>query len=363
MNRSILLLLLGLLCSAAQGQVVTLLQNGSSTFFYNVHDLNTVINAAHDGDTIVLPGGPITPNGNMTLTKRLVWVGAGYRPDTTQVTTPTVFTAHPLNQIFVQEGASGSRFHGIRFDRLLQIGADTPQQVTDIGLTRCEFTSGLRLAAALGYSATNVQIRQCVIRQGIHVPQGMGAGALNAPQGLLVENSIIAGSIDLGGALTTGTVTNSILLTADLSSPAQNNGLAYTNCIFANTANNVAVNNPSYFEHCLFAHPSGALPSWGASAIQLVGNTSSTLNATNVFINVPEWSSFAYVYDYRLTPITSPALNMGATDSGIYGGSWNASWKPGGIPFNPHWISLSPSLNPTEGGVINVNLSGAAQQY
>lgn len=362
MKHTSLFLFFSLLLSLGHAQVITLLHNGTSTFFYETNDIAAVLNAAAIGDTIVLPGGPITPSGNLTITKRLVWVGAGYRPDTNMVTTPTVFTSHPTSQIFVRQGASGSRFHGIRFERAFQVGGGSPEKVTDIGITRCEFTSALFLAAALGNSASNVQFRQSVMRQGVWVPQGMGIGALNAPQGLLIENCIIVGSIDLGGALATGNVKNSILLSPDLSSPIKNNGLAYVNCIFANSSSGLAINNPSYFQDCLFAQPGEGTLNWGPNAINSGGCEASILTHTNVFINVPHWSTFAYNHDYHLTPTTSPALNMGGVDSGVYGGPVGAAWKEGGIPFNPHWISLSSSLGATTGGVINVNFSGAAQQ-
>ncbi|MCC6541825.1 MAG: hypothetical protein IT225_06360 [Flavobacteriales bacterium] len=360
MKQAFLIVLTSLFaCAGAHSQVIALQSNGNSTFFYDVNNLSAIISAALDGDTIILPGGPITPSGSLTLTKRLVWVGAGYRPDTNVVTTPTVITAHPNNQIFIQQGASGSRFHGIRFERVVQVGGGAPSQVTDIGITRCEFASTLRLSAALGNSSANVQVRQCVLRQGIGIPQGMGAGALNAPQGFLAENCIIVGSIDFGASMTTGAVTNCILLSPDLASQTRNNGLTYSNCVFSNTANNLSINNPSYFEQCLFAQPGGALPNWGPTAFNLSGNLSSNLNSTNVFRNVPVWTGFDYNYDYRLTPTTSPALNMGGVDSGIYGGP--STWKEGAIPFNPHWISLNP-LGNTTGGVISVNFSAAAQQ-
>ncbi len=341
-------------------QVITLLKQGQPTqFFYDANNITAVITAAAHGDTIVLPGGPITPSGSLSINKRLVWVGAGYRPDTTIVTTPTVFTDHPLNQIFIQQNASGSRFHGIRFERLLQIGEGTPNQVSDIGITRCEFHKGLRLSAGQGYSSSNVQVRQCVLRQGIHVPSGINS-PINAPQGFLAENCIIVGSIDFGSHMTTGNVTNCILLSSDLSSLFLNNGLSYTNCVFASIGNSMPINNPSYFQHCLIAQSGGTNVSWGATAQNVVGNISSVLNPTNVFRNVPVWNAFDYNYDYRLAP-ASPAANMGGTQSGVYGGPPGAAWKQGGIPFNPHWISLSPSLGISTGGVVNVDLSGAAQ--
>ncbi|WKZ65444.1 MAG: hypothetical protein QY325_11805 [Flavobacteriales bacterium] len=364
--RTALALLLFSLVAGLKAQVITLLHNGNSSFFYNPHDLAGVMAAAQPGDTIILPGGDIDPPSSLTFNKPLVWVGAGYRPDTTTVTTPTVIAWHPNNQLSMSQQASGSRFHGIRFERVIRVGltgVNNPA-VDNVSFTRCEFTTGLSLAGGGAFAATNCQLRQCVLRGGVNVPFGNIAplsNALNAPTGFLAENCIITGSVSFGNSPTTGQVANCILLGPDFTSATLNNGLSYTNCIFAATANYPAVNNPSSFQRCLFAQTGGAQPNWGANAINLGGNAASGLTATNVFRNVPVWNQFSYNYDYRLA-VGSPAANMGGTDSGVYGGPTGAVWKEGGIPFNPHWISLSPSLGSTNGGVINVNLSGAAQQ-
>lgn len=348
--------------ATAQTQVITLLQNGISSFFYGADQLNVALNTAANGDTLILPGGPFSPSGTLSVTKRLVWVGAGYRPDTNMVTTPTVFTSHPLNQIHISQGASGSSFHGIRFDRLVQVAASGSSVVTDVGFTRCQFKTGLRLAGALGNSSTNIQLRQCVFEQGMHIPQGQGISANNAPQQLLLENCIVVGSINFGSTMTTGNVTNCIFLSTDLSSTTRNNGLAYTNCIFAALGGGQTINNPSYFSDCLFADPSGSGPVWGSSSFNIAGNNNSILTANNVFRSVPTWNQHNMNYDYRLAPAPNPALNMGAYDSGVYDGPTGTAWKQGGIPFNPHWVSLSPSLGNTNGGTINVNFTGAAQE-
>ncbi len=365
MRNTVTLLLLSLV-TGLQAQVITLLHNGSSSFFYDVNDLATVMNAAQAGDTIVLPGGEIDPNGSLTFNKPLVWVGAGYRPDTTMVTQPTIMASHPTFQFSMSQQASGSRFHGIRFERVIRVGltgVNNPA-VDNVSFTRCEFTTGLSLAGGGAFAATNCQLRQCVLREGVSVPFGNIAplaNALNAPTGFLAENCIITGSVRFGNSPTSGQVVNCVLLSPDLSSATLNSGLAYTNCIFAATVNYPAVNNPSSFQRCLFAQAGGALPNWGANTVNLGGNAASSLTATNVFRNVPSWIQFSYNHDYRLA-VGSPAANMGGTDSGVYGGPPGATWKEGGIPFNPHWIGLSPSLGSTNGGVINVNLSGAAQQ-
>lgn len=358
--------ILVMLLAQLRAQVITLLHNGASSFFYDINDLAAVMDAAVPGDTIVLPGGEINPNGSITFDKPLVWVGAGYRPDTTTVTQPTIMASHPTFQFSMSQQASGTRFHGIRFERVIRVGltgVNNPA-VDNVSFTRCEFTTGLSLAGGGAFAATNCQLRQCVLRGGVNVPFGnIGplANALNAPTGFLAENCIITGSVRFGNSPTSGQVVNCIILSPDLTSATLNNGLAYTNCVFAATVNYPSVNNPSSFQHCLFAQASGAQPNWGPNAINLGGNATSSLTATNVFRNVPVWSQFNYTYDYRLA-VGSPAANMGGTDSGVYGGPAGAAWKEGGIPFNPHWISLSPSLGTANGGVINVSLSGAAQE-
>ncbi|MBK9537499.1 MAG: hypothetical protein IPO12_01890 [Flavobacteriales bacterium] len=84
----------------------------------------------------------------------------------------------------------------------------------------------------------------------------------------------------------------------------------------------------------------------------------------SVFINVGSYVDFDEAYDYHLTS-NSIGSGMGVpvgTDVGIYDGPQGSPWKEDAIPFNPHWLSLSPSLGTSVGGVVNVNLSGEAQQ-
>ena len=135
---AVMLLLVNSLC----GQVITLLHQGQSSFYYLPGTtLEDVVGLyAQDNDTIVLPGGPIDldQTGDLFVTKPLVFIGAGVYPSATGVTNRTQIIGNSLDRFTVQAGGSGSEFHGIEF---YSTPPDiTNNNVTDLLFKHCEFT-------------------------------------------------------------------------------------------------------------------------------------------------------------------------------------------------------------------------------
>jgi hypothetical protein len=140
-----------------------------------------------------------------------------------------------------------------------------------------------------------------------------------------------------------------------------NPGVSFTNNIFTRNSSSYSLNSGSTYAHNLFVLLGGGPGLTWSGATNGGGNVSSTMTLSSIFMNVGSNTTFNETYNYELTT-TSPGQGIGLSgyDAGIHDGP--SPWKPNAIPFNPHWLSLSPALGITNGGVVNVNLSGAAQQ-
>lgn len=351
MSRAILIPSI-LVCSLAcgQGQVITKLHNGSSSFYYDVTQLHVIVAGAISGDTIVLPGGPIA-TGGFNLNKQLTFVGAGILGMGTPVTGKTIIPNAFQMDIVIQQGSEGSSFHGIDFQRPVRFTGG----VSNIGFTRCAFDA-FPMAGFQQTAPSNVLIKQCVFRAGI------SNGGSTAPQGLVIENCIIDGDISIGGGVATAQITQSIIL--DMTTfTGVNPGVTYSRCIFTRTAASYSLNSASAYQCNLFCLTAGSALTW-SGATDLGGNIAWQIAGNNIFQNVPVINAFNENYDYHLSS-ASPGLGTtqmacAQNEVGIYGGP--SPWKLNAIPFNPHWVALNPALGATNGGIINVNLTGAAQQ-
>jgi len=347
MKHAALLLLFSFLVPMAQSQVITKLSNGTSTFYYDVNDLANIVINASANDTIILPGGPINCTG-ITVNKPLTFIGAGILNAGTAVTLPTVIPYAYNQDIVIASAGSGSRFHGINFERIVRFTGG----VSNANFVRCAF-SGFSLAGYQQVPPANLHVKHCIFRNGI------GNGSYSAPQNLLVENSIIVGGITIG-SIASAQITQCIILSMPPNMGA-NQGVVFSNNIFTWNSSSYNLNSASTYTNNLFALSGGNTLNWNG-AVNGGGNVGFQSTLTNVFVNLGSYTTFSENYDYHLAP-GSPGLSMGTNGQvGIYGGPPGSPWKENAIPFNPHWLSLQPALGTSNGGVINVNFSGAAQQ-
>ncbi|HNR53788.1 MAG TPA: hypothetical protein PKJ19_01375 [Flavobacteriales bacterium] len=359
-----LTLLFSTLFSLAHAQVITKLSNGTSTFYYNVDDLVAIVQGAAANDTIILPGGPINLNGSLIIDKKLILIGAGMLNSGTPITGTTTIIGTNVGGfqevVAILSSGAGSRITGINFQAPVQFtGFGNNAPAFSASFERCMFSGSLALSVfaspVVPPSASNVSLKQCIIQQGITCSTN------TAPQGLLVENCIITGGINFGAAnIASAQVTQCIIL-AMTNNNGVNQGVTFTNNIFTRSGSSFSLSTASSYSNNLFVMSSGTQLNW-SGAFDGGGNVGVMGTANNVFVNLGSFTAYSESYDYHLAP-GSPGLSMGSNGQvGIYGGPTGSPWKEGAIPFNPHWISLSPSLGSTNGGVINVNLSGAAQQ-
>lgn len=334
----------------AQSQVITLLHNGESTFYYDVTQLHTVVAGAMSGDTIILPGGPIA-TGGINLNKQITFIGAGIVGVGTPVSGRSIIPYAYLMDIVIQQGSEGSSFHGIDFQRAVRFNGG----VSSVSFIRCAF-DGFSMAGYLQIAPSNVLIKHCVFRTGI------SNGGSTAPQGLVIENCVIDGGIDLAGGIASAQVTNCVILDTP-SSSSSNPGVTFTNNVFTRTSSSYTLNSASAYACNLFALSGGNVLNWSGST-DLGGNLVWQIAGNNIFQNVPVINVYNELYDYRLSSgspgLSSTQMSCVQGQVGIYGGV--TPWKDLAIPFNPHWSSLSPSLGNSNGGTINVNFTGAAQE-
>jgi len=347
------------LLQGATAQVITRLSGGVSHFSYNTSDLLGVVTSALDGDTIILPGGPLNIGG-LSVTKNITFVGAGILQSGTPVTGQTQIVYAFQQDIVISAGGNGSSFHGIHFMRPVRFTGG----VSSVSFVRCSFDSGLSLAGFQQIAANNIIIKQCIF-----------AGSLisggSAPQNLSVSNTFLSGGIDFGQGISTATFSQCIIFGVTNTQTNRNQGVIYTNnvLIFGPGTSNTGLYNASYYNN-LFCRSTGNIINW-QGAFDGGENVGFQMAANNPFVNVPlnTLGSFIPSNDYQInTQIpTNPATAMGqgGYNVGVYGGPPGNPWKPNAIPFNPHWTGLLPSggsLGTTTGGVINVTIQGAAQQ-
>lgn len=335
--------------SFAQTSVITRLHNGVSHFYYTpASTINDVVLEALPNDTIILPGGPIIPNGELLVNKPLTFVGAGIFPDSTIVTGRTVIPYSINTPIRIFVSGSGSRFHGVDFESWVRV---SESNVTNLVFSRCEFST-FQLGFTGFTAASNVTFTQCIFRNGL----GTGGASIGS-QNLLLSNCILIGQLYVDGSNVpaTASISQCVLLDQDLSSTTFNAATVYTNCIFTRNASSMVVNHPSTFDHCLFA-PLGPSVTFGGGPHP--GHQ--VMAFSGVFVNA-NVSAFDYTYNYH--PIANNATfgnGVAGQNIGLYGPG-TMGWKAGAVPFNPHWQQLIPPAA-TVGGVLQgVQLQGSAQ--
>lgn len=345
-------------------QVITRLSGGTSYFYYlpplGTDNLAGVIAVAANNDTIILPGGIISPYTGISISKPLTIVGAGIFPSGTPVTSRTVVPA-VFNAAFnIIVGGSGSSFHGIGFEDDVAFGSN----VTNITFTRCEF-SGISLNPFNAVHANGVQFKQCNFRFGL---------TLGMSQNISVNNCIIQNSgISMSATATNISVSQCMLLYPNTSSLAGGStGSSWTNNIFVlENTSTVNFSVAGTVQSNLFALT-------GTPAVTNTGTALYTdnqviplgpLGASNPnFMHISSVANYNMnVDDYQLKPTgqANAMVGLGGYKVGIHSGPPGNPWKPNAIPFNPHWVGLTPAggnLGTTNGGTINVTIQGAAQQ-
>lgn len=335
--------LAAMLCAAsvpAQLQRIILQGNGSPQVFTSIYD---AVAAAQPDDKLYFSGGTFLADSGLTLTMPLHFIGAGFHPDSASVTMPTIITTNGSDDIVFMTGATGSSFTGIRFnpDGYLYYGTDgTNDDPVDMFFERCSFKF-FRLGQ-VEPSTSSTTFNECVFYEGASGYGGAAtmdrclvqAGPLNLfrPTGLTLRNSVVLGQRlqNSGNAI----VQNCVFTYAG--APLwQVNGVQITNCIINSTG--------------MFSNSNGNTET----------NTIYSQTPAMTFVSETD-GAYQFSDDLHLLP-GSPGVTAGSdgTDIGLYGTS--SPYKPGNVPYNPHYLNatIAPATNPD--GTLPVNIRVAAQ--
>ncbi len=333
----------------AQIQRIVLQGSGDPQVFEQLDD---ALAAAQPNDRIYFSGGSFTTAAGWVIDMPLHFIGAGIHPDSTSVTGTTTITSSANGSDFTfTTGASGSSFTGIIFDPAqgdVQYGTSTADDdPTNMTFPRCRFIGSVYLGWDLfAVSSSSSVFDECIFNQYF---QGRGGAATvsrcifdwpgngNAigffrPTGLFLTNSVILnGNI---GNTDNGVITNNIFLHND--PPVwQSSGNTGTN--------NLVVADQ------LFNDP---------------GQNSGSNNITNavltdIFVNY-DGGVYEFTDDLHLAPGSAGiAAGNDGSDIGLYGS--NSPYKPGAVPYNPHFVEADIAPATDADGNLPVNIKVSAQ--
>lgn len=318
-------------------KVVALHHNGTATMFNSATPVNDAYAAAVDKDTIYIPGGYFSFPG--TITKRLVIIGAGHYPDSTQATTKTV-----LNNAFTfATGSDSSHISGVEVSG--HINFDYWSIIKGVRVTRSKFSyasingnstypkSGLMFHESIfsyidgGGVAPYLTISNCIVTNWVG----------NVTGNALIQNNMFLWEMGCGGcgAYPVSGVDNSLI---------QNNVFYGNMPWYINGNNNNVFNN-------LFASAPLVSTNNYANNYQNIGQGNLLVSAN---IN-----TFNYTDNYHLQ---SPSTYLGTdgTQVGLYGGTFGA-YKEGAVPTNPHIYYKNVSATTDASGNLNIIFKVSAQ--
>jgi hypothetical protein len=316
---------------AAFAQTPKIIVQGSGTpqVFTSLAD---AVTAATATDIIYMSGGDFNLNGTtVNIDHEVHIVGAGISPDSASITLPT----HIQNgTVSFYLPASNCTVTGVEFGAHMHYGQgnDAEASVQDMLFTRCAFD--YEISAPAGATSTTT-FEQCLLWGGFN--------AFYMPNQCVVNNSIVGNALYVSDG--EATFINCDVLASTLGGIANFN---LQNCIVASTGGAITSNEATW-TNCLTYNVS-LLPG------------SVTLNCANSPSN-PFMSNadifFQWADDLNLAA-GNPGIGLGtdATDAGIYGGG---SWKPGAVPYNPHYYHVDIAPVTDGNGDLPVNITVARQ--
>jgi len=335
----------------AQIQRIVLQGSGGPQVFEQIDD---ALAAAQPNDKLYFSGGSFASSNGFVLDFPLHFIGAGIHPDSTNVTGTTTLTSITNGSDFTfTTGASGSSFTGIIFDPNGDIRYGTSindDDPTNMTFQRCRFIRSVRLgwhSVIADASTSSSTFDECIFNYHLHGNGGTATvtrsifdwqGAGNAvdlfrPTGLTLLNSVFLGSSGIGNT-DGGIIANNIFMkpTPPIWQSSGNTG-----------SNNLVVASE------LFSDP---------------GQNFGTNNITNavlsdIFVNY-EGGGYEYTDDLHLAP-GSAGIGAGndGNDIGIYGS--NSPYKPGAVPYNPHFVEADIAPATDGNGNLPVNIKVSAQ--
>jgi hypothetical protein len=315
-----------------QSQTAIVLQHGNTTTIER--RLDSAILHAQNGAVIYLPGGLITVPGTtqININKKISIIGAGYRPDSSSVTTATQLA---VNLKFVA-GSTPCLITGIYFTN-----ADILLEVDSITVTRCNIRS---------LFLTTNQISGSLIEENV-IKNSFQANIVNTTANMLFRKNIVFGSISgniVGGLI----LSNNILFGSSIS---QLRNCLFQNNVFAYNGNVEMFQSNSFYNNLFTTNQ--VFPANSSTSGNIFNEPLS-----NIFTSYVVGSAWSVTQNFHLkTGCNGISAGTDGTDIGLYGSS--APFKDGGIPFNPHYHSAVISNASSPSGLLNINITVKAQNH
>lgn len=303
------------------------------------------VNASAVGDTVYIHGSQIN-YGDVTLSKRIVLLGAGHHVKGTQFNFSTLLGHIYFSQANSGALATGSTVKGINCYGIYGQGGSLP--VNNITLERNYFSGGGGPTYVLG---TGWNLRNNFIASGL---------SIGSFKNVIISNNVIGGYINSSDKPSV-IITNNIILGAYLGSVS-----------YATVTNNIFI-NPQY------TNISGAQNTWNKNIIIYddsanfktfpplnntgVGNLNTIDDQFTAVIPLNISMENATAQDWILAP-TSIGFKYGTdgTDVGIYGGSYPMP-NVTGAPNIPQITSMDikNSVIP-QNGTLNIDFKARGQK-
>lgn len=329
--RIIYTLICALFVFQIQAQKAILLKkaNGQQQVFYGNQPFIDAYTAASNDDTIYLPGGTFETSD---LNKRLTIYGAGHYPDSTSATGQTIIS----NAFIIDSNADSLLLEGIQFNGSMTINSN----VNYLALKRNILLAALNFPYAPVCS--NTRMEGNIFRSYVYLTYS--ANTLSA-------NNIFEGTVSF--AKNGDLFRNNIFITVSYPISA---------CQYAVFENNIFKynNDPNFLQNAGNPNNTFSYNVFTLSPIWWLNpNNNNYINAdpATLFVN-QTGTAFSYAHNYHLQ---SPGTFIGAdaTQCGLYGGLFG--YKEGAVPANPH-IRQKTIANATDvNGMLNVNITVAAQ--
>ncbi|MCB2220223.1 MAG: hypothetical protein KQI35_07515 [Bacteroidetes bacterium] len=331
-------LLLGIIAIAISlsAQKVALHSSSGIQHFNGSNAFVEAYNASTNGDTIYLPGGGFTSPS--TIDKSLFVIGAGHYPDSTVATAKTFINGN----IILSDNADGFRLEGVDING--SISFDNNEAVNNVIIKYCNISNDLNVAGNLSNPSYNLTIINSVFASGyFYLSNAQNAGIFNSiiqgrilnSYGNLFENNILMWTY-------TG-VSGYYTLNGD------NN--VCNNNIFLNAGNKSFSGVSNQIYNNLFV----TTPSMGTTPI--ASGNYYPVAQSSIFI-----SQSGYIFDYTHNyHLQDPGTYLGVdnTEIGLYGGT--LGYKEGAVPSNPHFQNQNIAPTTNTSGLLNIQVSAAAQ--
>lgn len=275
------------------------------------------------GDTLLLHPTPIS-YGNISITKRITLIGAGFN---TQRTAPQIATVGQITLVS-NTNSAGSKFYGMRLSQIITSGPS----MNDITIEDCRIDNNI-LSSAIPFNWT---VRNCVFTATSNYNIDLQQSTPNAGS-MLVSHCLFANTFS--GSYSTLIVRNCLFVQGVFSN-VQN--ATFENCIFRSTGFAVSGLSNCTFNNCIS----------GSTVLPIAGNNgaNNVAPAAVIMVNAPG-NSVNLAHDYHLSA-ASPGYTSGTDGQqlGLFGG--NSTFSMAGEPLNSAIIrnfNITNSVVPVNG--------------